>query len=382
MVQRRLEPPDPGTVPVAHLIKGLGRGGAERLLPQQIRAGGAGFSYTVGYFLPWKDALVPELERDGIAVRRFAARTAGGMLLRVPSVARWLRRSRIRLLHAHLPLAGVVGRLAGRLVGVPVVYSEHNLLERYHPWTRRAGLATWGMQRAVVAVSDEVAGSIARHAGGRVPVRVIRNGIEVPAAAEVREGGTAVRASLGIPPDVPVVGTVAVMRVQKRLDLWLEAARRIAEERPETQFLLVGDGPLRADTEAAATRLGLTRVHFPGLQEEVAPWLAALDLFLISSEFEGLPLAVLEAMAAGVPVVATAVGGIPEVVDPGRSGVLVPFGDPAALAAAVAGLLGDPERRRTLAAAGRRRVEEAFGVERMARELEALYREVLERPGG
>jgi glycosyltransferase involved in cell wall biosynthesis len=298
------------------------------------------------------------------------------MLARVPAAAEWLRDSGADLVHAHLPLAGVAARLAGRLAGVPVVYTEHNLQERYHPLTRRTNLATWRLQRAAVAVSAEVAESIARHAPPGVPVRVVHNGIETGPPDEV--GGRAVRAALGVPPGVPLVGTVAVFRRQKRLDLWLETARRIAEREPSARFVLVGDGPLRGEIEALAARLGLAgRVAFPGLQDDVRPWLTALDLYLMTSEFEGLPLALLEAMAAGRAVVVTAVGGVPEAVTDGESGAVLPFGDVAALAAAALALLADPGRRAELGAAAQRRVAESFGIRRMAAELEALYREVL-----
>jgi glycosyltransferase involved in cell wall biosynthesis len=364
----------PAALRVGHLIKGLGRGGAERLLPQLARAHGPEIELAVGYFLPWKDALVGELEAAGCQVTCFDARSPAGMVARFPAVAAWLRDDGVDLVHAHLPLAGVVARLAGRRAGVPVVYTEHNLLERYHPLTRRANLATWRLQRAVVAVSEGVAGSIARHAPPGVPVRVVRNGIEIPADDD--DAGRAARAALGIAPDAPVVGTVAVFRRQKRLDLWLEIARRIAERQPAARFLLVGEGPLRAATEVLAARLGLGgRALFAGQREDVRPYLAALDVYLMSSEFEGLPLALLEAMAAGRAVVATAVGGVPEAIADGESGVVRAVGDVAGLAAAAAGLLADPARRAALGAAARRRVAERFGIRRMAGELEAIYRE-------
>lgn len=370
----------PEPLRVFHLIKGLGRGGAEGLLLGcGDRHPEAGVTYGAGYFLPWKDALEDPLREAGLEVVRFTARSAPGMLARVPGIAAFLRRWRADLLHCHLPLAGVVGRLAGRLAGVPVVYTEHNLLERYHPATRRANLWTWGLQARVVAVSAEVAASIERHAGRRVPVQVVRNGVPVARLRRDPEAGAAVRGRLGIPLDAPLVGHVAVFRRQKRLDLWLETAREILRHRPDARFVLVGDGPLRRETEAAARRLGLAgTVHFTGLQDDVRPYLSAMDLLLITSEFEGLPLVLLEAMALELPVVATAVGGIPEVVRDGVTGRLVPFGEPETAAGAAVEVLADPAERIRLGQAGRRRVSEDFGTERMLSELEAVYREVVD----
>jgi glycosyltransferase involved in cell wall biosynthesis len=364
---------------VCHLIKGLGRGGAESLLPLLARHRGPGVEYSVGYFVPRKDALVAELAALGLPVRCFAAATPAAMMARVRAVAAWLRSERADLLHCHLPLAAVVGRLAARLERVPVVYTEHNVLERYHPWTRWANELTWRLQRQVVAVSEEVARSARRNAGSAVPVRVVLNGIDVeglqvePGEAEV------VRAELGIPREAPVVATVAVFRAQKRLDHWLAAAERVARARPEARFLLVGDGALRGTIEAQAGRLQCARsVHFTGLRQRVAPYLAASDVFFSSSDFEGLPLAVLEAMALARPIVATAVGGVPEVVT-GECGSLVSPGDVDGMAAALESVLADPARARRMGEAGRQRVSELFGIGRMARQIEALYQEVAHR---
>jgi glycosyltransferase involved in cell wall biosynthesis len=359
---------------IAQMIKGLGRGGAESLLPQLVRGRAADVSYAVGYFVPEKNALVGELVALGVPVRCFGGASALGMLLAMPRVLGWLRSLRPDVLHAHLPLAGVVARLAGRLAGVPVVYTEHNLQERYHPWTRRANAATWRLQRHVLAVSRDVAESIRRHLGEAVPVRVIENGIEIGANLTAAEVASA-RSMLGFG-GAPVVGTVAVMRRQKRLDLWLEVAARVAEDVPGARFLVVGDGPERASVEEQVERLCLGgRVVLPGLQSDVRRFLAAMDVFLMSSEFEGLPLALLEAMALERAPVVTAVGGMRDVVEPGSTGELIPFGDVAGLAAAVVALLRDPDRRELVGARARRRVEERYGIRRMAREVEAVYRE-------
>lgn len=364
---------------VLHLIKGLGRGGAERLLVDGLRhADRERFEYAYGYFLPAKDQLARELAELGARVERFDARGSAGVLLRVPEVRRFLGRWGADVLHCHLPISGVAGRLAAGAIGVPVVYTEHNLIERYHPATRWANLATWGRQDRVVAVSEEVAGSIRRHAGEAVPVEVVVNGVDCERFRPDPDLRRRVRERLELPPDAPVIGQVAVFRSQKRLDLWLEAAARVREARPDARFVLVGDGSERRAVERRAERLGLGplsegALRLPGLQEEVPPFYAALDLYLVSSDYEGLPVALLEAMASGLPVVSTAVGGVPEVVRDGVDGLLVPPGDPGALAAAALRLLDDRGERERLAAAARGRVAASFSTERMIRRLEAIY---------
>jgi L-malate glycosyltransferase len=365
-------------VRVFHLIKSLGRGGAETLLPEGLRfADRDRFSYQFGYFLPWKDAMVPAIESQGAPVICFGGRTNLGILLQARRVAATLRRLRIDVLHCHLPVAGAVGRIAGRLAGVPVVYSEHNKQERYHAATRRLNAVTWRWQSRAIAVSADVADSIREHIGGDVPLDVVLNGVDVDRFDRARVGVTTVRQELGIPADAPVVGTVAVFRTQKRLADWVEAARLLRVAHPTAHFLLVGDGPLREEVVAAVEGAGLRGVvHLPGLQPEVRPYLAAMDVYMMSSVFEGLPIALLEAMSMGCGVVCTSVGGIPEVVRTGENGALVEPGKPAMLAAAAGELLADPARRARYAAAARRTVEERFSMRRMARELERVYTEV------
>lgn len=357
------------------MIKSLGRGGAEQLLVDTLRhADRSRFDYGYGYFLPWKDALVPELEAMGGEVRCFGARGPGQMLAATATVATHLRRWRADVVHCHLPLAGVVGRLAGAAARVPVVYTEHNLQERYHRLTRWSNLATWRLQRRVIAVSADVARSAGAHAGDGIPVQVVLNGISTGRFVPDPDARAAVRRELGIDEGAPVVGTVAVFRVQKKLDHWLRAARRVLDRVPRTKFLLVGDGPERAALEILTGELGLARAtRFVGLQTDVRGFLAAMDVFLISSVFEGLPLALLEAMASERAVVSTSVGGVPEVVTSGLHGELVDAGDVAAMASCVEELLGDPLRRAQLGAAARAHVTARFGTERMVRELERVY---------
>jgi glycosyltransferase involved in cell wall biosynthesis len=369
----------PRRLRVFHLIKGLGRGGAETLLEQSLRFGDRDrFEYGFGYFLPWKNALAEPLRAEGAEVVCFEASGNLSVLASVGRVVNHLRRWRADLVHCHLPLAAVVGRRAARRVRVPVVYTEHNIQERHHWLTRWLNLATWSMQDRVIAVSDEVAASIAARRDSDVPVVVVRNGVDSEHFDPQAVDGASTRRSLGLDPQVPVVGTVAGFTAKKKLDDWLAAAQAVLARRPEARFLLVGDGPLRRELEAKATTLGIGHaVFFLGLREDVRQYLAAMDVYLMTSLYEGLPVALLEAMAMRLPVVVTPVGGIPEVVRAGENGLLVEGGSPEAAAGAVLELLGDPDRAVRLGTEGRRTVEEFFSVAEMVRRVESVYDEVL-----
>lgn len=368
---------------VLWLIKGLGLGGAEKLLalsaPYLDRRR---YEYQAAYLLPWKTALVADLQSAGVPVTCLNHRISGDPRV-VYRIARLLRSERIDILHVHLPYTAVVGRLAARLAGTPrVIYTEHNLQERYRPVTRFLNQVTMGLSDLTIAVSEEVRRSLLTSPLVRNKnVRTILNGVDVDLLVKAASEGGDVRGELGIPADRQIVGVVNVFRVQKRLDVWIRAARIVAQTMPDVVFVLVGDGPVRGDIEAQARRDGLDRrVYFTGLRHDAPRLMAAFDVFMLSSEFEGLPVAVLEAMALRIPVVATRVGGLPAVIDDGYSGFLVEPGNPEALADQVTTLLRAPALRQSFADAGAVRVREQFSTARMVRETEDIYRQVLDEP--
>jgi glycosyltransferase involved in cell wall biosynthesis len=185
-------------------------------------------------------------------------------------------------------------------------------------------------------------------------------------------------------PDVAVVGTVGRLEIRKGTDTLLEAAARLGSHGVERwQLVLVGDGPMRGELEALAARLGIAeRTLFVGARTDVRETLAALDVFVLPSRTEGMSNALLEAMAMACPVVATAVGGTPEVVTEGASGLLVPSEQPDAMAAAVARALRSPDLAATLGDGARRRAEERFGSRAMVRRLEEVYASVVPNGNG
>jgi len=367
---------------VLQVIKSLGLGGAERLLVDGAKVGPSlGIQHEVVSFLPWKDALIPALKAAGAPVTVLPASSSFGVLARAEALARHITVSRADIVHAHLPVASVVARVACRLAGVPCVSTEHNVLERYHPATRLLTLSSWTLQNHVIACSDEVAASIARHvpASRSNPlVTVVHNGVAVDRFVVDDDARRETRQRLGLADGDALVGTVCVQRTQKALDRWLRVAKVVWQRQPSTRFVLVGDGPLRGQLEAFARELGIADVvHFVGLQPDPVPWLGAMDVWLSTSDFEGLPLALLEAMAAERAVVATAVGGVSEVVADRFNGRLLKADDEVGLADAVSALVQDRALAHGYGVTARAVVERRFGIRTMQERLRRIYDDVL-----
>lgn len=367
---------------VVHVIKGLGRGGAEVLLVEGGRvADRESFIYSYVHFLPAHEGIAQALRAQGAGVEQIGSGSKLSVLASVFGLARYLKRVKADIVHAHLPLSGVVARLAASMAGVPIVYSEHNVMDRYHPVTMAAVRLTWKMQSLAIAVSPDVENSIHRNVGTVVDTQVVLNGINTDAFARpIEQVRRQVRSDVGIPDSAPVVGTVARFRPAKRLDLWLQSAALIRSRLPDAHFLIVGDGELRSEIDRDVADLGLQdAVHMVGLQDDVPPYLSAMDVFLMSSEFEGFGLAPVEAMSMGVPVVSTEVSGIRNVLAD-TSGILVPFDNnvAAGLADAVVEVLADEEAASKLASLGRQSAVNKFGIGRMQRELETIYKKYAE----
>jgi len=227
---------------------------------------------------------------------------------------------------------------------------------------------------AFVAVSREDERRMAEIEGVHPEViRFIPNGIP-----EQRRRGTDVRTELGIAPDAPVIGAVGQLREEKALDVLIDAAARLAPRMEGLTVLLPGVGPEEAALREAASALDGT-VRFLGQRDDIPDVLAAMDVAVCCSHREGSPLSVMEYMAAGLPVVATRVGGVPDIIGDGEHGLLVAPGDAGALAAALEQLLGDPARREAMGARAAERQREEFDLDVMVGRVQALYEELFER---
>jgi glycosyltransferase involved in cell wall biosynthesis len=288
-------------------------------------------------------------------------------------LARLISRAGIDVVHTHNVTPWLYAGLAARLAGARLVHTEHSNL---FPHQRRLMAAERWLARltdVIISDSDKVRRGLL---GQRLPaerIRTIVNGIDTARFAG-REPSQALRASVGVAPGQPVLGAVGRLVPVKDHETLLRAFAEVCRQRPEAVLVLVGDGPQRALLEQLAQQLGVApAVRFAGEVPDVAPWLALLDVFVLPSLSEGMPLTLLESMAAGVPAVATRVGGIAEALLEGETGLLVPPKDPQALAQALLRLLGDEPLRKRLGAQAQQRARKAFDVRTMVRAYEDTY---------
>jgi glycosyltransferase involved in cell wall biosynthesis len=369
---------------VAYLTEGLAERGYDTTLVAGSLARG---EESMSYVAEGRNVHVEEIAdlhreisplRDVRAVLRLAA---------------LIRRLRPTILHTHTAKAGAVGRLAAVLAGParpPIVvhtFHGHVLRGYFNPATTIGFrfLERWlaRVTTALVAVSPEVRDDLVRL--GVAPAEkfaVIRLGIglderlqaDAPTRAEVRR-------LLGVPADAFVVGWVGRMTAIKRTDDVVRGFRRLLNQHEEAFLCLVGDGPDRIELERTAHELGVIRnCRFVGYQKDVGRFYQAMDALVLPSANEGTPVSVIEALAAGVPVVATRVGGVPDVVRDGVDGFLVDAGAADDLGDRLADLAAQPDLRKQLGAAGRSRVFDRYAVERLVDDVDRLYQALLKAP--
>lgn len=318
----------------------------------------------------------PTLVREVHPVKDFLA------LLRL---VRFMRQGQYTIVHTHSSKAGILGRWAAKWAGVPViVHTVHGWghHERQHPLVRNIYIY---LEKLTLPITDKlivvsklnIEKGLADGIGMPDDYIVIRSGIELDRFGHPQVPCAETRAAWGIPMDAQVVGTVTRLSAQKAPLDFIRAAAVIAQTHPKTWFVMVGDGPLRAEVEALATELGITdRLVLTGLRRDVPELMAAFDIFVLSSLWEGLPRVLPQAMASGLPIVATACDGSAEAVEEGINGFLVPPGEPIALAERVCQLLGDTILAAQMGATGLERVAE-FSDQQMVSQIAELYQDLL-----
>lgn len=367
---------------VVHCVLSLNIGGLERNVVNQVREGQKLGQRVSVVCLDEPGILAPKVEALGVTPL-VLGRRAGlrpGMILRV---RRALAELRPDVVHTHQRATLFYAGAAARMLGVPVVVHTEHTREAYDTRfrTRLLGQLSGNFCDVFYCLTQEFADLVCET--GVAPankVRIIQNGIDISSFTESLDTTIDIRKVHGIPRDAPLIGVVARHTSVKALDVLIRAFARVRQTIPAARLVLVGDGPLRSDLERLAIDLGMNdAMHFAGFQPHSGPYLRAMDVFTLSSREEGMPQSALEAAMVGVPIVASRVGGIPEVVQDGVTGLLVNFGDGEAHARALCRLLNDRVYARSLADAARERVRNVFCVRRMAAE---YHRDFLRILGG
>jgi glycosyltransferase involved in cell wall biosynthesis len=362
---------------VLELIKGLDVGGAETLLLERMRlADHERFSYTVAWLDPNRRHLVPELRNIGVPVHCLNARSGFDWRWLVP-LRRYLRAHAFDVVHVHSPAVAAGVRSVVSTLGATrpaLLTTEHSV--RYHPLTQLLDLATVRIDDLVLAVSGAVLRSpVARRARRAIK---LEHGINVARIQGYRAARARLAPELGLLPG-PSVVTVANLRPAKGHTTLLQAARLVHRWEPAANFYVVGHGRLAGWIGAEVQRHGMAGYfHVLGRVPDAARISACADLFVLSSVWEGRPVALMEALAAGVPAVVTAVGGMPEMVQDGHNGRLVPPDDPVALAQAIRSLLDDGSLRDRLSEAASASAGQ-YDLTRAVRTIESHYTDLASR---
>ena len=360
---------------ILYHITELDIGGAERVLwSLSVALARKGHTVEVAC-LTGRGKVGEWLERDGITVHYLNAKVSRPWSLSGP-LRRVVREFRPDILHNFLFHANLLGRYVGWRERVPAVVCAVRVEDVERPWRLWADGWTQRMMHAETCVSESARQFTHRRSG--IPLEKL---VAVPNAIDVARfdlAPGAFRSELGLAEGVPLIATVGRLERQKGMALLLDSTASVLKDHPEARLVLVGDGPDETILKAQAEKLGIQgSAHFLGWRPDVPQILVDADVFVLASRWEGMPNVVLEAMAARRPVVATTVGGVPELVVQGETGLLVRPDDAAGLSESIARVLADPERSRGMGEAGRRRAEDEFSPDRMVRRYEELYERLL-----
>lgn len=365
-------------VRILHIIWSLDLGGAEQVVVDLVRNLDRKIYTPVVCCLNDKGRNAPRVEKEGIKVIAMNKAPKFDLFL-ILQLVRLIRREEIDLIHTHLFTANLWGRIAAWIAGVPAVSSEHGMDVWRSPFHLKLDSMLTPVSKRMIFVSEGVRKFYAAKnpsLNGRG--RVVYNGINIGLFADHETTPKKAKHALGLPPDTKVVGIVGRLVPEKAHEDFIDAVRILLEEDPSIIGLVIGEGECEKALHKKVYDLGLDKsIRFAGYRNNLQDLYPAMDVFVMSSLREGMPLTMLEAMAAGVPVVATEVGGIPECIRDKQSGLLVPVRNPRALAGAIRKILTDNGLRQTLIAGAKADVSVRFSIERMVDDHEAIYRDVM-----
>lgn len=368
---------------VLQLISSRGFFGAENVLIElSARLRALGDSVTVGVFSnrhtggAGSSELAEQARASGLRAELFECK--GRMDLKtVAAIRRFVKDNGVDVIHSHGYKSNIYACLANRKTKRKLVTTCHNWINAdskmsFYTWLDKSFLRRFD---AVVAVSDDVSDQLLKAGIEPGKLKIIGNGIDLEKFRKPASAANTVKAELGIPANAKVIGTVGRLSPEKGFVFLLEAARDVLSKQEDCFFLFVGDGTQRQFLEEQAKRSGIEkRVIFAGKRRDIPEALSAMDIFVMSSLTEGQPMALLEAMAARKPIVATSVGDMSKILKDGEAGLIVPPSDSLGLAAGILRLLGNPANAARLSATAARTVEENYSSIRMAAEYRACYK--------
>lgn len=332
------------------------------------------FRHTI-LCLTSRGEMADAIEGTGIGMKVYQVRFRS-FLKDIGHLAGWFRAENVQIVHSHMFYASLWSRIAGLRAGVPVLVTTEHGKEPWKKWWQiKLDHFLSGKTFHHIAVSEDVRNIRIKRDGvelGRITM--IPNGVPIPAGVGDTEAGRRVRAEFGIEKATPVIGTVGRVIGAKGYPILLEALAMARKSVPDLHWLQVGDGPHRKQIMAQAETMGLAPcISFAGRRTDIHDLLEAMDVWVMSSTHEGLPVALLEAMAAGKAIVATDVGGIPDAVDHGVSALLVPQQNAGELARGMVRLFEDELLKDRLAAAARDRATKDYGIDAVTRQIEKIY---------
>lgn len=368
-------------VKVLYLITELGIGGAQSALYRLVASlNREKFQPTVACFYNGNCLYGKLIEEMGIPVIDLSTNQKKWRLDALWRLYLLIHREQPTLLHTWLYHANIAGRVIGRIAGVPIIISSERNIYLSNSIRTLLNRITSPLSDRIFCVSQSVANYVVEFIGvSRDKISVIPNGVDIKDFVGLPDPQT-IRMHYGLPPNDFIVGSVGRLHPVKNFDLLIKVFKRLHELYPRAHLMIIGDGPLRKNLESLCCELGLSKnehVFFLGDQTDIPALLSAMDLFVLPSKHEGMPNAVLEAMAAGLPVVTTSAGGTQEIIQNNKTGILVKPDDPEALYQALALLFSDSELRRRLGNAAYGHVKENFSLDRTINITVNLYQEII-----
>ena len=375
--------PKPKSPSIWYLLPNVELGGSEKhviRLASELRRRG----YETGIACVFREgALAEETRSDGVPLVTLSVNEGCWNVGTFFRIFCWLRSNQIDILHTYLFGFHLFAGLSARLLGIPVILSSRREIadwkKKRHLWLENLG--NLFVDRVVTCSRAVEKWALGRERISQEKVLTIHNGVDLERFGSQGDGSK-IRNEFSIPEGAPLIGTVANLAVEKGYPYLLEAVEFVLKEKPDTWFIFVGSGPLESEIKERAAKIpGHRQIIFTGFRSDIPDFLAAMDVFVLASLIEGFPNVLLEAMAMAKPVVATEVGGIPELVDSEESGVLVPAKDGKALAKAILSLLADRGRANRLGLRAQEKTRIEFALEHMVDQYEALYLSLLREKG-